>query len=142
MTTLNPSVRDWMTPNPITVDPETSVPDAAALMKKGGFRRLIVTRHRDLVGIVTDRDLRQAMPSDATSLSVWEINFLIARLKVKEIMATNVVTINDEATLEQVAEIMLERRIGGLPVMRGHEIIGVITTTDVLRAFISQGRSV
>jgi acetoin utilization protein AcuB len=139
--TINNSIRAWMTPNPITVDPETNVPEAAALMKKGGFRRLIVARHRDLVGIVTDRDLRQAMPSDATSLSVWEINFLIARLKVKEIMTTNVATVNDDASLEEAARIMLERRIGGLPVMRGHEIVGVVTTTDVLRAFIGQERS-
>jgi acetoin utilization protein AcuB len=140
MTTQTERIRTWMTPHPVTIDPEMSVPDAAALMKKGGFRRLIVTRHRDLVGIVTDRDLREAMPSDATSLSVWEINFLIAQLKVKEIMTTDVVTISDDASLEQAAQIMLERRIGGLPVMNGPEIAGIVTTTDVLRAFIERDK--
>lgn len=142
MTAPTASIRDWMTPNPVTVDPETSIPDAAALMKKGGFRRLIVTKNRDLVGIVTDRDLREAMPSDATSLSVWEINFLIARLKVKEIMNTKVVTIDDDASLEDAAEVMLEHRIGGLPVMNGREIIGIVTTTDVLRAFVEREQQV
>jgi acetoin utilization protein AcuB len=142
MTAFHLSIRAWMTPNPVTVDPETSVPEAAALMKKGGFRRLIVTRHRDPVGIVTDRDLREAMPSDATSLSVWEINFLIARLRVKEIMTTNVVTIDDDASLEKATEVMLERRIGGLPVMNGREVVGIVTATDVLRAFIEREKAV
>jgi acetoin utilization protein AcuB len=140
VTTPTEHIRTWMTPRPVTIDPEMSVPDAAALMKKSGFRRLIVTRHRDLVGIVTDRDLREAMPSDATSLSIWEINFLIAKLKVKEIMTSNVVTISDDASLEQAAQIMLERRIGGLPVMNGPEIVGIVTTTDVLRAFIERNK--
>ncbi len=142
MTAPTASIRAWMTPKPVTIDPEMSVPDAAALMKKGGFHRLIVTRNQDLVGIVTDRDLRQAMPSDATSLSVWEINFLIAQLKVKEIMTTNVVTINDDAPLQKAAEVMPERRIGGLPVMNGHEIVGILTTTDVLRAFVERAKKI
>ena len=94
MTLPHPSIRAWMTPNPVTIDPDATVPDAVELMKKGGFRRLVVMKKGDLVGIVSDRDLRQAMPSDATSLSVWEINFLIARLKVNEIMSKNVVTID------------------------------------------------
>lgn len=138
MSVLNPSIRAWMRPNPVTIDPDTTVPDAVELMKKGGFRRLVVMKNGDLVGIVTDRDLRQAMPSDATSLSVWEINFLIARLKVNEIMSRNVVTIDVNDSLEKAAKCMLEHRIGGLPVTDGRALVGIVTTTDVLRAFVAQ----
>lgn len=149
MTSLNPSIRAWMTPNPVTVDPDTSVPDAMAMMKKGGFRRLLVMKNGDLVGIVTDRDLREAMPSDATSLSVWEINFLIARLLVKEIMTTRVISIDENASLEKAAELMLEYRIGGMPVVvsgtqndpDGGAVVGIVTTSDVLRAFIAREKT-
>ena len=76
------SVREWMTPNPVSVTPDHTLPEAVQLMKSGGFRRLPVLKDNKLVGIVTDRDCKEAMPSDATSLSIWEINYLLARLKV------------------------------------------------------------
>ena len=79
-------IKDRMTHNPITVDASLPIPEAMKLMKSGGFRRLPVLDHGKLVGIVTDRDVREAMPSDATSLSIWEINYLITRITVKEIM--------------------------------------------------------
>ena len=130
-------LKDWMTPNPVTVSPDEPVPDAFARMKAGRFRRLPVVRDGDLVGIVTDRDLREAMPSDATTLSVWELNFLIARLKVGEVMSRAVVTVDEDAALEDAARLMLENRIGGLPVTgaRG-ELAGIVTVTDVLEAFL------
>lgn len=130
------TVKEYMTPNPVTVAPETSVPEAAALMKKGGFRRLPVLKEGELVGIVTDRDLKEAMPSDANALSVWEINYLIARLKVAEIMTEHPVTVADTLPLQAAAKTMLEAKVGGLPVTHEGKLVGVITVTDVLRAFL------
>jgi acetoin utilization protein AcuB len=82
-------VKDFMTPNPEVVTPEITVPEAAQIMKKGGFRRLPVVKEDRVVGIVTDRDLKEAMPSDANSLSIWELNYLISKLTVGEIMTRN-----------------------------------------------------
>lgn len=133
------SIRQWMTPDPVCVTPETTVPDAALLMRKGGFRRLPVLEGGKLVGIVTDRDLKEAMPSDATSLSIWELNYLVAKLPVREVMSYPVITIDEDATLEQAARTMLENKLGGLPVVSGERLVGIITVTDVLRAFVHPG---
>jgi acetoin utilization protein AcuB len=131
------NLRDWMTADPITVGPDEAVPDAFARMKAGRFRRLPVVKDGDLGGIVTDRDLREAMPSDASSLSGWELNFLIARLKVSEVMTRAVVTVREDASLEDAARLMLARRIGGLPVVDARGALrGVVTVTDVLEAFV------
>jgi acetoin utilization protein AcuB len=138
MTVFDQGIRARMTPNPVVVDPETSVPEAARLMKQGGFRRLLVMKHGDLVGIITDRDLKQAMPSSATSLSVWEMGTLIANLKVGQVMSRDPITVHEDDSLGKAAELMLERRIGGLPVVNGRSLVGIITTTDVLRAFVHQ----
>ncbi len=138
MTVFDQGIRARMTPNPVVVDPETSVPEAAKLMKQGGFRRLLVMKHGDLVGIITDRDLKQAMPSSATSLSVWEMGTLIANLKVGQVMSCDPITVHEDDSLGKAAELMLERRIGGLPVVNGRSLVGIITTTDVLRAFVHQ----
>lgn len=130
-------VREFMTTNPVTVNPDTTLPDAAKLMKNGGFRRLpVVDNHHKVVGIITDRDVKQAMPSDATSLSIWEINYLVAKIKVSEIMAHPIHFVLEDATLEYASEQMLKHNIGGMPVMHGDQLRGVITTTDVLRAFV------
>lgn len=86
-------VRDWMTPNPVSVSPDTPVLDALKLLKEHSFRRLPVMDGQNLVGIVTDKDLKDAMPSKATTLSVWELNYLLAKLTVHEVMAKPVITI-------------------------------------------------
>ncbi|GEM45526.1 CBS domain-containing protein [Deinococcus cellulosilyticus] len=132
-------VRDVMTPHPITVSPETSVPEAMQLLKNHGFRRLPVVEHGELVGIVTDRDLREAMPSRATTLSMWELHYLLAKLQVSEVMTEEVITIRPHMELRAAAELMLAHKIGGLPVVSvlGH-VIGIITITEVLRAFVQQ----
>ncbi len=130
-------VREFMTTNPVTVHPDTTLPAANEMMKKGGFRRLpVVDNHRQVLGIITDRDVKQAMPSDATSLSIWEINYLVAKIKVSEIMSHPVHVVLEDSTLEYAAEQMLKYNIGGMPVMNGDQLRGVITTTDVLRAFV------
>jgi len=139
VSTKTTSVRQWMTADPVTVTPETTVPDAALIMRQGGFRRLLVMEDGKLVGIVTDRDLKEAMPSDATSLSIWEINYLVAKLPVREVMSYPVISIDESATLEQAAKIMLENKLGGLPVVSGEKLVGIVTVSDVLRAFVHCG---
>ncbi|MER3479218.1 MAG: acetoin dehydrogenase [Meiothermus sp.] len=128
-------VRDWMTPNPVSVSPDTPVLDALRLLKEHSFRRLPVMEGQELVGIVTDKDLKDAMPSKATTLSVWELNYLLSKLTVHEVMARPVVTIEAERPLEDAAVLMQEYKVGGLPVMEGGRLVGIITVTDVLKAF-------
>lgn len=130
------TVKEYMTPNPVTVTPHTTVPEAAQLMKQGGFRRLLVVEGGQLLGIVTDRDLKEAMPSDASALSVWEINYLIARLEVREIMTPHPLSVSDTLPLQAAAKTMLEAKVGGLPVLHEGQLVGIITVTDVLRAFL------
>jgi acetoin utilization protein AcuB len=132
-------VQQFMTANPVCAHPETPLPEAAAWMKRGHFRRLPVLRaDGELLGIVTDRDIKKAMPSDATSLSIWEINALIPKIRVSEIMTRPVLTVLESAPLEYAARLMLEHKIGGMPVMNGARIVGMLTATDILRAFVQQ----
>jgi len=129
-------VRDWMTPNPTTVTPDTPVLDAIKLLKDQGYRRLPVVDGGKLIGIVTDKDLKDAMPSKATTLSVWELNYLLSKLTVAEVMAKPVITVEADEPIEEAALLMEEYRIGGLPVLEKGELVGIITITDVLKAFI------
>ena len=129
-------VRDWMTKDPLTVAPDTPVLEAINLLRNKGFRRLPVVKGGKLVGLVTDKDLKDAMPSKATTLSVWEMNYLLSKLTVQEVMAKPVITVEADAPLEKAALLMEEKKIGGLPVMDGEKLVGIITVTDVLRAFI------
>jgi acetoin utilization protein AcuB len=127
-------VRDVMTPEPLTVSPQMSVVDARGEMSRRRIRHLLVKEEGLLVGIVTDRDIRSALPSAATSLSVWEINYLLARLTVGEVMAKAVITVDPDRDVRAAARIMIDHKIGGLPVMEGGEIVGIVTDTDLLRA--------
>jgi acetoin utilization protein AcuB len=133
-------VRDLMTSNPITVAPDVSVIDARALMTRERIRHLLVTRGDRLVGIVTDRDIRLNLPSPATSLSVWELNYLLARLTVGEVMTRAVITVDPERDAREAARIMLDHKIGALPVLDGDRLLGILTETDVLRAFADAPR--
>jgi acetoin utilization protein AcuB len=130
------TVREFMTANPVTVPPDATLPAIAELMKRGGFRRVPVVKDGHVLGIVTDRDVKQAMPSDATSLSIWEINYLVAKITASEIMSHPVYSVLEDASLEYAAEQMLNHKIGGMPVMFGDQLRGVITATDLLRAFV------
>ncbi len=126
-----------MTPNPITISPDTSVPDALRLMRDKSVRRLpVVYGKGKLVGIVSDKDLLHASPSPATSLSIWEITDLLSKLKVMKVMSKDVITVQDEAPVEEAALIMVDRRVGGLPVMQGEKLVGVITETDLFRLLL------
>jgi acetoin utilization protein AcuB len=130
-------VKDWMSPAPLTVSPETPVLEALRLLKERGFRRLPVVEGSKLIGIVTDKDLKDAMPSKATTLSVWELNYLLSKLTVREVMATNVLTVNSLETLEDAALRMQERKLGGMPVLdNAGALVGILTITDVLGALV------
>ena len=131
-------VRDRMSAPPVTVTPDTSFQDALKLMRDGHFRRLpVVDDAGKLVGIVSERDLLHAAPSPATSLSVWELNYLLSRLTVNKLMTTHVVTVSEDTPLEEAARLMVSHRIGGLPVVDAdRRVVGVITETDVFKAFV------
>lgn len=129
-------VRDWMTRDPVTVTPDIPVMDALRIIKDRGFRRLPVMEGGRLTGIVTRKDLKDAMPSKATTLSVWELNYLLSKLTVSEVMARPVITAAEGEYIEDAALRMLEHRVGGLPVLDdAGQISGIITTRDILRAF-------
>ncbi|MCL4803628.1 MAG: CBS domain-containing protein [Anaerolineae bacterium] len=130
-------VRELMTPNPVTVRPDTPVPDALRLMRERKVRRLpVVDAHGRLVGIVSDKDLLYASPSPATTLAVWEIPDLLGKLKIEKVMSRDVITVAEKTPLEEAARIMADRKIGGLPVMQGPDLVGIITETDLFKALL------
>ena len=133
-------VRNWMTPNPITITLETTVPEARQLMEKYYIRRLPVLNKGQLVGIVTRGDIREAQVS-ITTLSLNELNFVLDRMPAKEFMAYEPITIAPDATIEEAARLMLQHKIGGLPVVENGELVGMITETDFCRLMVLQPES-
>jgi acetoin utilization protein AcuB len=130
-------VKDWMTKDPITIKDDTSMMKAIHLMKQHRFRRLPVMHIGQLVGIISDRDLKEASPSKATTLDVHELYYLLAELQVKEIMTRNPVTVSADDTVERAAQIMLDHTISGLPVLDEQgRLVGILTQSDVFRAFM------
>lgn len=129
-------VEQWMNRDLVTVSPDESFRTAMHLIRQKGIRHIPVVEGKRLVGIVTDRDLRQASPSGATSLSIHELHYILERLTVREVMTKQVVTIRPEQTVEEAALLLLGHRIGGLPVVREGELCGIITETDILQAFL------
>jgi acetoin utilization protein AcuB len=129
-------VRDWMTHDPQTVSATTPVLEAMQRLREGGFRRLPVVQEGRLVGIVTDRDLKEATPSKATTLSIYELNYLLSKLLVKDVMVAGVITVAPDDPIEHAALLMEEHRVSGLPVVDGAAIVGIVTITDLLRAFV------
>jgi acetoin utilization protein AcuB len=132
-------VRDLMTISCVTGPPTMPVLEARQLMLEKRIRHLLVTEGPKLVGIVTDRDIRLNLPSPATSLSVWEINYLLARMTVAAVMTKDLVTIESGRDATEAAQLMLDHKIGALPVMDHALLVGIITETDVLRAFVKAG---
>lgn len=123
--------------NLITARPDTAILDARSLMLKERIRHLLVTEADGLlVGIVTDRDIRLNLPSRATSLSVWEINHLLTKLTVGEVMTRAVITIGPEVDARDAAVLMLDHSIGALPVTDRGQLVGIITETDIMRGFV------
>lgn len=133
----NASVRDWMTTSVITVPPDTPVSVAHQKMKEYGVRRLPVVLNNRLVGIVTIGDIREASPSDATTLSIWELNYLWAQLTVERVMSRNVVTLNPDDSIIDAAQLMLDNKVSGLPVVDDHgKLIGILTESDIFKMLV------
>jgi CBS domain-containing protein len=131
-------VQDWMTTNVITISITHCLPEAHELMTKHHIRRLpVVDEDGRLAGIVTLGDVRGAEPSQATSLSMWELNYLISKLCVKDLMTANPVTIHQTATIGEAARIMLDYKVSGLPVVDENDhVVGIITESDIFRMVV------
>ncbi len=130
-------VRDYMTPQPLSISPDTTVPEALRMLDQRRFRRLPVLENGQLVGIVTAKDLKDAQPSKANTLSVWELGALLEKLPVRDIMAYPVITVLEDDYIEDAALKLQEYKIGGLSVVNGvGRLVGLLTITDVLEAFI------
>jgi len=126
-----------MTHNPITIRPDTPVADALQLIREKNVRRLPVLDKKDrLIGMVTEKDLLYASPSPVTSLSVHEITYLLSKLTVDEVMTRNPITVAEDTPIEDAATLMVDRRVGALPVMRGQQLVGIVTETDLFKTFI------
>lgn len=126
-----------MTPDPITVTEKTPVDEALKIMREKKVRRLpVLNKKGTMVGIVAEKDILYASPSPATSLSIHEIHYLVSKLTVGEIMIKDVFTVTDDTPLEEAARIMADNRIGALPVLRGGKLVGIITETDIFKAFL------
>ncbi len=130
-------VGERMTKDPIVVTREAGVDDALRLMRDRNIRRLpVVDKNGSLVGIVSDKDLYLASPSPATSLDIFELRYLLSRLTVEKIMSTPVITVTPKTPLEEAARIMADRKIGGLPVLEGEDLVGIITESDLFKIFV------
>ena len=126
-----------MTPNPVTISSTKTIADASEIMRKNKFRRLPVVDIGNLVGIITDSDLQEVSPSRATTLSIFELNYLLSKLQVKEVMTRDVVTIRENATIEEAALLMYKNKIGGLVVVNElGSVVGIITETDIFKCFV------
>ncbi len=131
------TIRELMSGGLITVRRETPVLEARDLMVKERIRHLLVTDAGGaLLGIVTDRDIRLNLPSQATSLSVWEINHLLTKVTVGEVMTRSLITVGPDRPARDGARLMLNHKIGALPVLDEGHLVGIVTETDIVRAFL------
>ena len=130
-------VKERMSRHPITILPNTSLHEALSIMREENVRRLPVVNKKDkLVGIVLEKDLLYASPSPATSLSIYEMHYLVSKITVDELMTREVITVTEDCPLEEAARIMVDNSIGGLPVMRGDQLVGMITESDLFKMFL------
>jgi acetoin utilization protein AcuB len=120
----------------IAIHPDMPIHDVRKLFSQEKIRRAPVIKNGKLIGIVSDKDLIDAAPSPATSLSVWEMNYLLSKIQIKDIMTKDVITIDEDTPIEQAARIMVDNKIGGLPVMRFGKVVGMITETDLFKVFL------
>lgn len=132
-------IREWMTRTVITVTPDTSMMKASKLMKENGIRRLpVIDGAGKIVGIISDRDLKEASPSKATTLDMHELYYLLSEIKVKDIMTRDPICVRPDDTVEKVALLMIEKRIGGMPVVDEEgKLIGIVTDSDIFKVLIA-----
>lgn len=130
-------VRERMSTPVITIYPDASMQEALNIMRKEHVRRLpVVDKRGQMVGIITSADLDKASPSEATTLSVWEIRELISRVRIEKIMTRDVVSVSEDTPIEEAARIMADSSISGLPVLHGGKLVGLITETDLFKIFL------
>ena len=120
----------------VTIPASVPLPEAMNLMRQEKIRHLVVVEKSKMVGLITQSDLEGALPSKATSLSIWEINYLIDRIKVADVMVKDVITATEDMPVEEAARIMADNKITCLPVLRGKDVVGIITETDLFRLFL------
>jgi len=130
-------VGERMTRNPVTIREDESIDDGLHLMRERKVRRLpVMDQAGQMVGMVSDKDLLHAAPSPATSLSVYELHYLLAKLKIKQIMSSQVIWVSPDTPIEEAARIMADNKIGGLPVVQDEKLVGIITETDIFRVLV------
>jgi acetoin utilization protein AcuB len=131
-------IRERMTRNPVLCAPDMPVTDAFDVMKKQRIRRMpVIDKHGILVGIVSDKDLLRVSPSPATTLSAYEIPYLLSKVKVSDVMTKQVITVQEDTPIEDAARIMVDNKIGGLPVVNDKDaVVGIITETDIFKTFL------
>ncbi len=136
-------VKEWMTSPVVTVDADTSISVAHKIMKDNNIRRLAVTDAQGkLAGIITIGDVREASPSDAVTLSIWELNYLWAQLTVEKVMTKDLKTLRPDDEIARAAQLMLESKISGLPVVDDDSnLIGIITESDIFRMVVKNSNS-
>ncbi len=130
-------MRDVMTKNPITVGSETPIAEAKRIMRDNNIRRLPVVDKGKLVGIVTERMILEASPSPATSLSIYELHYLLSKMKVKDVMVKNPITVSPDTTFEETLLLGQEKRIGAFPVLDKGKLVGIATESDLVRFITS-----
>lgn len=130
-------VKRRMTRNPVTIHQDVPVAEAQRLMRQEKVHRLpVLDKHKQLVGIVTEKDVLYASPSPASTLDVYEMNYLLSKLTVKHVMSSPVISIDPDATIEEAARIMVDNDIGGLSVVEDGKLVGIITESDLFKIFI------
>ncbi|MEL6524187.1 MAG: CBS domain-containing protein [Chloroflexota bacterium] len=133
----NVVVSTWMTENVITINRNAPISNAHRVMKQNDIRRLPVVENGKLVGIITIGDVREASPSDATTLSIWELNYLWAQLTVERVMTTDLLTVTPTTPVLDAAELMLEHKVSGLPVVGSDStLVGILTESDIFRMLV------
>ncbi len=131
-------VRDWMAAPVISISSETRIVEAHQIMKEHGIRRLPVIESGKLVGLITLGDVREASPSKATTLSIWELNYLWSNITVRRIMQEKVYTISTDSSLIAAAQLMMDKKISGLPVVdNDDQVVGMLTESDIFRMIVS-----
>nr|WP_205395577.1 CBS domain-containing protein [Streptococcus lutetiensis] len=130
------AVKDFMTRKVVYVSPDTTVAHTADMMREQGLRRLPVIENDRLVGVVTERTMAEASPSKATTLSIYEMNYLLNKTKIRDIMVRDVITVSPYASLEDAVYAMMKNQVGILPVVEAGQVFGVITEKDVFKAFL------
>jgi len=129
-------VSDWMTKKVFTVTPDDSISEAAKLSKEKEIKHIPVVKGAKLIGLLSDRDIKEYVPSKATSLDVYELHYLLAKTKVKEVMKRDVITTPPDTPIEEAAMIMHDKNIGCLPVVDGHRLVGIISDHDIFQVLV------